>query len=176
MPLLPVVLVALLTTVDWVVATLSPSGARSAGLVVPVACVLVAILPPSHVAQAYDQTSALIRGVSSPLSPALQTVRRLRPGAPIATNTPSTVYGRAGRACLMVPLRRIAVTGRTNPEYEPEIAQMARLLIRNHGYLVLAAGGFGASTAAGASEFAKWSRLVPLALTPSLSVYRIDAP
>ena len=31
-PLLPVVLVALLATVDWVVATLAPSGARSAGV------------------------------------------------------------------------------------------------------------------------------------------------
>ncbi|MEP6625108.1 MAG: hypothetical protein ABJC79_11735 [Acidimicrobiia bacterium] len=174
-PLLPVVLGALLATLDWTVTILMPSRSRAAGLVVPIACVAFAILPPSHLTEAYDQTSRLIAGVNRPPSLALLAVRHLPVGAPIATNEPSAVYSQAGRPCLMVPLGRIAVTGETNPDYEREITEMATLLVRHHGYLVLGSGGFGTPVAAGAADFSKRSRLVPLTVTPTVSVYRVEA-
>lgn len=173
-PLLPIVLVAVLAGIDRMGVALAPGTGVGASAVLA-ACVLFAVLPPSHVDDAYDRTATLIRGVSSPPSPALLAVPALPRDAPIATNVPSTVYSRTGRSCLMVPLRRIAVTGRVNRDYEREVEQMAFVLVQHHGFLVVAANGFGASTAAGASDFARWSRLVTVAAADGVAVYRVDA-
>jgi hypothetical protein len=173
-PLLPVVLVAVLAGIDRTAVTLA-AGAKAGGYAVLVACILFAVLPPSHLDDAYDRTAMLIGGVSSRPSPALLAVRAVPRDAPIVTNVPSMVYGRTGRACLMVPLHRIAVTGRVNTAFAREVEQTAVLLVQHRGLLVIAANGFGASTAAGASDFARWSRLVPLAQAAGVSVYRVDA-
>jgi hypothetical protein len=173
LPLLPVVLMAGVAGIDRVAVTLA-SNPKAGGLAVLAACALFAVVPPSHVNDAYDRTAALIHGVSSPPSPALLALRALPPTAPVATNVPSLVYSRTGRACLMVPQRRIAVTGRPDAGYEREVAAMARLLVEHRGYLVVAGTGFGASTAAGAPDFGRWSRLVPLAQASGVSVYRVD--
>ena len=145
-----------------------------AGFVVPLACLVFATVPPSHLTAAYHDASLLVDATRSRPLPAVRAIRLLPRDATIATNFPSSVYAGAGRPCLMVPLRRLPVTGEDNPDYRREVAEMTAVLLQHHGYLALYPSAIGSLTTIDTIEFARWAHLVPVAASPDGIIFRVD--
>jgi hypothetical protein len=174
-PLLPVLLVVALATIEWIgAAVLRTQRMVLAGLIVPITCVVFATVPPSHLRTAYHDASRLVDAARNQPPVVVKAVRFLPPDATIATNFPSSVYANTGRPCLMVPLREVPVTGEKNRNYDREVAEMTAVLVQHHGYLVLLPAGLGGQTTPSAAEFARWSRLVPVGVFPDGVIYRAD--
>ncbi len=174
-PLLPILLIVALATIEWIGTSLlrTPRLALAA-FVVPLACLVFATVPPSHLTAAYHDASLLVDATRSRPSPAVRAIRLLPRDATIATNFPSSVYAGAGRPCLMVPLRRLPVTGEDNPGYRREVAEMTAVLLQHHGYLALYPSAIGSSTTIDTIEFARWAHLVPVAASPDGIIFRVD--
>jgi hypothetical protein len=174
-PLLPVVLVLVLAAVERI-ATGLVRGRHAvwAAAAVPAVCVAMALAPPGHVGDAYRDTARIVDTTRPHSTQTTLAMKFLPRDALIATNQPATVYGLTGRGCLMVPLRVVQVTGDTNPRYDREVAEMAAVLQRHHGYLVLFRAELGVSSASSASDFARWSKLDLLVTYPDGAIYRLS--
>jgi hypothetical protein len=174
MPLLPVVLVLVLAAIERMAAAyLRGPRARWAGIAVPVVCIALATFPPSHVVDSYRDTSRLVTATRPRSSPLIRAIEFLPPDATIATNMPSTVYGATGRSSLMVPLRRIPVTDAPNSHYNRDAAEMAAVLQRHNGFLVLFPAALGVSSSTDTTTLALYSRLVTVAKYPEGTIYRV---
>jgi hypothetical protein len=72
-------------------------------------------------------------------------VVRLPRDALVVTNLPAAVYAATGHASIALPPTRETLSGKVNPDYDRELRQLAQILDRRGGYLLLVPffGGVG---------------------------------
>ncbi len=81
------------------------------------------------------QRSAATGGLAG--TPTMEALRRLPSNTLIASGVEDLVSTDAGRSSIRVPVRVEGLTGRPNPAFEDQVRQLAFLLARHHGVLVV---------------------------------------
>jgi hypothetical protein len=138
--LLPLHLVAILGVLAWV-------GVRPIrGFVKTVAIGAVTVLvllqlgeAATWVRESVDDGGVRGGGYTSRLwrdSPVIAAVGHLPPGVPVYTNGPDAIWFLTGRTTKMLPVERDYLTGRSNPDYGTQIAEMGARMRAASGLVV----------------------------------------
>jgi hypothetical protein len=136
-------------------------------------CAAIALLPVGTPRATYRFAGDLIESSSGKLPPAMRSALQALPrGEPLASNVPGAVWLATGRPVIEVPEQRVLVSGRRNPRFRGEVAQLSRILVGRHGTLVLRSGTLGDATEV---DFACCGRLVAVMRSGGDRAYRLLA-